>query len=134
MEMIRTKSIYRPKEYGDGIRILVTRFYPRGVKKTHFDRWARELAPSVELLGKYKNQNMTWEEFVVFFKLELQENDDSLQTIRELNSRSGHSNMTLLCYEPEGVPCHRHLLKEIIRDPGLLGVDFVSQYIDDHKE
>jgi len=131
--MIRTKSIYRPKEYGDGTRILITRFYPRGVKKTHFDRWARELAPSAELLGKYKNQNVSWEEFAASFKLELQGNDESLQTIRALNSRSGRSHVTLLCYEPEGTPCPRHLLKEIVRDPDLLSADFVPEYTDYHE-
>jgi len=131
--MIKTKSIYKPKEYGDGARILVTRFYPRGVKKTHFDRWARELAPSAELLGKYKNQNISWEEFVASFKLELKGNDDSLQVIAALNSRSGRSHVTLLCYEPEGTPCHRHLLKEIVRDPSLLSANFMPEYTDDHK-
>ena len=131
--MVRTKSIYKPKERGDGIRVLITRFYPRGVRKTHFDRWARELAPSAELLRRYKNHAISWEEFVVSFKLEMRESDDSLQAIRELNSRSGHSRVTLLCYEPECTPCHRHLLRRIIRDPGLLGVDFVPEYTDDHE-
>lgn len=131
--MIKTKSIYKSKEYGDGTRILITRFYPRGVKKTHFDRWTRELAPSAELLRKYKNQNITWEDFMMSFKLELQENDDSLQIIRALNSRSNRSHITLLCYEPEGTPCHRHLLKEIIKDPNLLSTDFMPEYTDDHK-
>lgn len=131
--MIRTRSIYRPKEQGDGTRILITRFYPRGVRKTHFDRWARELSPGAELLGRYKNQYITWDEFVTSFKMELRGNDDSMQTIKDLNSRSHGSHLTLLCYEPEGIPCHRHLLKEIIRDPGLLNVDFVPEYTDDHK-
>ena len=37
-EMIRTKSIYDPKEESDGIRILITRYWPRGIKKEHFDK------------------------------------------------------------------------------------------------
>ena len=35
--MIRTKSIYDPKEENDGIRILITRYWPRGIKKEYFD-------------------------------------------------------------------------------------------------
>ena len=34
----------------DGTRILVMRFWPRGVRKSHFDEWHRDLAPSAELL------------------------------------------------------------------------------------
>ena len=131
--MVKTKSIYKPKERGDGIRILITRFYPRGVKKTHFDRWSRELAPSAGLLRKYKDQDITWKEFMASFRLELQDNDDSLQLIRTLNARSGRTHITLLCYEPEGTPCHRHLLRGIITDPDLLAVGFEPEYTDDHK-
>ncbi len=118
--MIKTKSIYKPKEDGDGTKILITRFYPRGVKKTHFDRWTRELAPSVSLLRKYKNHDIIWEDFSMSFKQELQENDNSLQIIRELSSKTKRSHVTLLCYEPDDTPCHRHLLKEIIENPNLL--------------
>jgi uncharacterized protein YeaO (DUF488 family) len=32
-EMIRTKSIYDLKEESDGIRILITLYWPRGIKK-----------------------------------------------------------------------------------------------------
>lgn len=35
-EMIKTKSIYDPKEENDGIRILITRYWPRGIKKRTF--------------------------------------------------------------------------------------------------
>ena len=34
--MIKTKSIYDPKEENDGIRILITRYWPRGIKKRTF--------------------------------------------------------------------------------------------------
>ncbi|MGH9997206.1 MAG: DUF488 family protein, N3 subclade, partial [Nitrososphaeraceae archaeon] len=39
--MIKTKSIYVKKEDIDGTRILITRFYPRGIRKENFDRWYR---------------------------------------------------------------------------------------------
>ena len=131
--MIKTKSIYKPKERRDGRRILVTRFYPRGVKKTHFDRWVKDLAPSAELLGKYKSNSVTWKQFVARFKRELRNGDASFQTIESLHSESTDLNITLLCYEPDGVPCHRHLLREIIGDPSLLSADFVPEYADYHE-
>lgn len=131
--MIKTKSIYKPKERGDGRRILVTRFYPRGVKKTHFDRWVRDLAPSAELLGKYKSNSVTWKQFVARFKRELRDGSAGFRAIESLRSESADLDITLLCYEPEGIPCHRHLLREIITDPSLLITDFVPEYADYHE-
>ena len=84
---VKTKSIYKPKERGDGTRILITRFYSRGVRKTHFDRWARELAPSASLLKRYRDQETTWEEFAASYKTEMQENEESLQTIQHIYQR-----------------------------------------------
>ena len=63
-KMIRTKSIYDPKEESDGIRILITRYWPRGIKKEHFDKWYKELSPSRGLLKKYKDKKL------IFFHLE----------------------------------------------------------------
>jgi uncharacterized protein YeaO (DUF488 family) len=49
--VIKTKSIYEPdEENNDGIRVLITRYYPRGVRKDKFDCWIRELSPSRDLL------------------------------------------------------------------------------------
>ena len=58
--VIKTKSIYEPSEENDdGIRVLITRFYPRGIKKKKFDCWIRELSPSGDLLNNYQQANVT---------------------------------------------------------------------------
>ena len=124
----RTKSVYAPRERGDGLRVLVTRFYPRGVRRGHFDRWTRELAPSPELLGEYRDQKITWGEFADCYKAEIQDNPESRDAIRELRP----VDVTLLCYEPDGTPCHRHLPREIIQNPRLLDVGFTPEYADGH--
>ena len=130
--MIKTKSIYEPKNKDDGYRVLVTRYYPRGVKKTHFDIWMRELAPSSQLLKEYKNNEKTWEELIISFKSQLQNSEESIQTMKNLNTKTKSTNITLLCYEKDVMPCHRHLLKEIIREPDLLNADFMLEYSDKH--
>ena len=53
---VKTKSIYEPAEAGDGVRVLITRYYPRGVKKDSFDRWVKALSPSRELLSSYRKE------------------------------------------------------------------------------
>lgn len=113
--MIRTKSIYDPKEELDGLRILITRFYPRGIKKTHFDFWKKELAPSKQLLKEYKTEKKTWEEFTESFQSELK-TQESIDAIKDLKTKSRSNNITLLCYEKDGESCHRYLLKKLIEN------------------
>jgi uncharacterized protein YeaO (DUF488 family) len=52
---ILTKRVYDKAEKSDGYRILVDRLWPRGIKKSdaHIDTWAKELAPSRDLLRAY---------------------------------------------------------------------------------
>ena len=114
--MIRTKSIYGHKEKQDGLRVLITRFYPRGIKKTHFDVWKKELAPSKQLLKEYKAKKKTWEEFAKSFQSELKDQKESIDALKELKTKSKSGNITLLCYEKDDKPCHRHLLKRLIED------------------
>jgi len=64
-KVVKTKSIYEPAEEEDGIRVLITRFYPRGVKKSQFDSWVRELSPSKELLFSYKEAKISWAAYKV---------------------------------------------------------------------
>lgn len=62
--MIRTKRVYEPREAKDGTRILVMRYWPRGIKKTHFDEWNRDVAPSKELVRAFLHEGMPWNEYV----------------------------------------------------------------------
>lgn len=130
---IKTKSIFRPAEEEDGLRILITRFYPRGVKKEHFDLWIRELSPSVSLLSSYKKGECNWQEFKINFLSELRDNIDSLEAVHALNDYSSSQDITLLCYEKQNQPCHRHLVRDILQWPELLRASFEPQDTDDHK-
>jgi len=130
---IKTKAIHRPAEEEDGLRVLITRFYPRGVKKDHFDLWLRELSPSIDLLMKYKNGKIEWHDFAAALKHELYLNTDSWETINILNTDARRGgDITLLCYERSNQPCHRHIVRDIIEDPVRL-TNFVSKDTDDHE-
>ena len=128
--MLKTKSIYKPKERGNGKRILVSRLHPRGVKKSQYDVWLKELSPSLDLIHEYKNDKITWKTFFSRYKKELQENLMAIEIMQELYKKSKASNVTLLCFEPDGVPCHRHLLREIIKKPKLLNENFTPKFVD----
>jgi uncharacterized protein YeaO (DUF488 family) len=56
--MIKTKRTYDKPQAGDGLRILVDRIWPRGLKKTEFkmDLWQKDISPS-SLLRKWFNHD-----------------------------------------------------------------------------
>lgn len=118
---LRTKSIYEPKEDIDGTRVLVTRFYPRGVKKDRFDRWLRELSPSRDLLRAYRSNEKSWDVFRSDLIAEFRENPSSLVAMKTLRKESRKTNVTLLCYEKTGELCHRLVVAELIKRPKLIG-------------
>ena len=107
------KSVYSEKVDSDGRRILITRYYPRGVKRTHFDDWIRELAPSRDLLKQYKDGKISWKVFEMMFVREMR-CDESMGKIRELSSLAETEPITLLCYERNDHDCHRHLVRDLV--------------------
>ncbi len=118
----KTKSIYEPGEPGDGLRVLITRYYPRGVKKDRFDRRVVALSPSRELLSSYRSGGMDWEEFSKAFLAELRANPESIDAIRSLHEVSKQRDVTLLCYERPGLPCHRYIVRDLVDSPGRLSM------------
>ena len=113
IEMIRTKSIYDPKEENDGIRILITRYWPRGIKKEYFDKWYKELSPSRDLLKIYKDKKIDFSLFGRLFLEEIQKSD-VIEICREIahESKKGKT-ITLLCYEKDESICHRKFIKKL---------------------
>jgi uncharacterized protein YeaO (DUF488 family) len=112
--MIKTKSIYAPREDSDGKRILVTRYYPRGIRKSHFDIWDRRLAPSKELLADWKANKLTESEYSERFFKEMK-TEQSKIAIDSVSAMTLNETVTLLCIEKEdGTFCHRHLLKKLM--------------------
>lgn len=128
--MLKTKSIYKSKEKGDGKRILVSRLHPRGVKKSQYDIWLKELSPSIDLIHEYKTDEISWKKFFSKYKKELEKNPEAMETLRVLRKKSKTDHITLLCFEPDGIPCHRHVLREILKKPKLLKEKFIPKFID----
>lgn len=91
--MIKVKRVYDPIEKDDGVRILVDRIWPRGIKKDKIDIWLKDIAPSNELRKWYNHDPNKWEEFKRIYFDELDKNpkiNELLQLIRK------NENITLL--------------------------------------
>jgi uncharacterized protein YeaO (DUF488 family) len=117
-KMIKTKSIYYdPVDVSDGIRILVTRYYPRGITKNKYDLWIKEVSPSKKLLKDYKNKSINELEYKQRYISEMEIDKGHLNSLK---LRHGAGNIiTLLCIEREGEFCHRHILKKLIEKDNL---------------
>ena len=112
--MVKTKCVYDPPEVSDGDRILVTRYWPRPLskRKVACTDWLRELTPSKELLQDWKEQTITWQEYVLRYHEEMWEQQAA---IKDLPDRAKRGTITLICFEPEDDPCcTRYLLKDLI--------------------
>lgn len=73
MPTIVLKRAYEKPARGDGIRILVDRLWPRGIKKEDLrvDAWAKALAPSNDLRKWFAHDEAKWPEFRKRYRAEL---------------------------------------------------------------
>ena len=70
---IAIKRAYEPPVAGDGVRVLVDRLWPRGLRKdaAHFDQWRKDLSPSTELRQFYGHRPERFAEFRTRYLAEL---------------------------------------------------------------
>ena len=81
------KRAYLPPASEDGIRVLVDRIWPRGLRKSQaaIDRWIKDLAPSTELRRWYGHDVERFEEFARRYRAELRRPPtDALDRLLEL--------------------------------------------------
>jgi len=116
---IRTRRWDDPVEEGDGLRLLVTRYRPRGVKKEEetWNQWMPNLGPSKELHAAVYGKSglpIGWE---IYKRRYLAEMKGQREAIAELAKKvkSGET-ITLLCSSAcvRESRCHRSLLRELI--------------------
>ncbi len=84
--MIKLKRVYEKPARSDGIRVLVERLWPRGLRKedVHIDQWMKEIAPSTELRKWFGHDPARWEEFEHRYTTELREHSEELARLRRL--------------------------------------------------
>ena len=87
--MIRLKRVYDPASKEDGVRFLVERLWPRGVKKQdlRLDAWLKDVAPSTELRRWFGHDPAKWREFQQRYFAELDTHPEALELISKTSSR-----------------------------------------------
>ena len=90
------------------------------------------MAPSKELIKKYKGNEITVRKFLSSYKSEISKNPSSLELIKKIRTYSKRENVTLLCFESDDEPCHRHVLREIIKNEKFLYTSAMPEFTDSH--
>jgi uncharacterized protein YeaO (DUF488 family) len=125
---IHTKCVTEPIEQEhDGLRLAVTRYLPRGVRRSRYHAWLPNLAPSETLLHRFQAGKVSWAQFSKTYQVELFESaavdDDNPRiknhgqkfTLRLIKELAAHQPVTLLCSCAAGeMHCHRHVLKKLL--------------------
>ncbi|HEX8968095.1 MAG TPA: DUF488 family protein [Chloroflexota bacterium] len=121
--MFRHASVYDAyPEVRDGeqppLRVLITRYWPRGVRGDRVDAWLKDAAPSRDLLRAYRDASLAWDDFEARYRTEiLTERPSVLDELRRLEQQ--HGEVVLLCYErlPPAEHCHRLSLLDLLTHP-----------------
>jgi uncharacterized protein YeaO (DUF488 family) len=94
--MIALKRVYEPIAEEDGIRFLVERLWPRGVRKSALGpgAWLKEVAPSTELRRWFGHDPARWQEFCRRYAAELDAKPEAWEPILE----AGRSGTVSLLY------------------------------------
>ena len=73
MSEVRVKRAYDPPAPGDGVRVLVDRLWPRGLRRdgAKIDLWLKDVAPSAGLRRWFGHAPARWPEFKDRYQAEL---------------------------------------------------------------
>jgi uncharacterized protein YeaO (DUF488 family) len=93
---VRVKRAFKPASPDDGLRVLVDRLWPRGLRKqdASIDLWLKELAPSTELRLWFGHKPERWDEFRRRYETELSRQTGLMDELR----RSAASGKLTLVY------------------------------------
>lgn len=82
---IRCKRVYQDPAPNDGYRVLVDRFWPRGIKKEALavEEWCKALSPSSELRKWFSHDPQRWAGFYQRYHAELKDQQDELASLLE---------------------------------------------------
>jgi uncharacterized protein YeaO (DUF488 family) len=86
---VKLKRAYEPASADDGIRILIDRLWPRGVKKADaaIDQWVKDIAPSTALRKWFGHDPARWTVFRRRYAAGVQQHPEQLSRLRALARR-----------------------------------------------
>jgi uncharacterized protein YeaO (DUF488 family) len=113
---VRVRRIYETPSSDDGVRVLVDRVWPRGVKKTDakLDDWAKDLAPSTGLREWYGHDPAKFDEFRRRYLTEL-DTPGPREKLSEVEALTAKHPVTLLTATREVDISQAAVLAELLK-------------------
>ena len=113
--MIKIKRVYDMPDKTDGMRVLVDRLWPRGIKKEDagLDLWLKDMAPSDELRKWFSHDPSKWQEFRKRYRHELK---DKPEMIEDLKKAARQGTVTLLYAAKDADRNNAVVLKEMLEE------------------
>jgi len=113
--MIKTKRVYEAYAISDGVRFLVERLWPRGIKKENLvmQAWMKDVSPSPDLRQWFQHDPEKWDEFQKRYRMELESNSQSWGPILEALKKD---NVTLLYSARDTEKNSANLLKTFLEE------------------
>jgi uncharacterized protein YeaO (DUF488 family) len=113
---VAVKRVYEDAARGDGVRVLVDRLWPRGLKKEDaaVKLWLRELAPSKELRQWFHANPAGWRMFRKRYLKELVSEDASAAVDKLHHLGGGKRRVTLLYASRNQEHNNATVLKELL--------------------
>ncbi|GAA3856883.1 DUF488 domain-containing protein [Streptomyces sedi] len=116
--MIRVRRVYDEPDGDDGVRVLVDRMWPRGIRKAELplDEWPKEVTPSTELRHWFHGPDGDFDGFRARYRSEL-DDGPAAETLRRLSGldTSGRT-LTLLTSAKDPEHGHPAVLVEVLEE------------------
>lgn len=108
--MILTSYFSNWRKFPENTKIIsVSRFPPKWAK---FDEQLNELAPSSNLLMRYKNNEINEEDYEREYLIQLSQ-------LNVFDIAAKIQGSVLLCFEKSGEFCHRNLIRKWLKENGI---------------
>jgi len=114
---VRVRRVYDQAAIDDGIRILVDRIWPRGMRKeaAAIDVWAKDVAPSTELRKWYGHVPEKFGQFEARYREELA-TPPKREALDELRTLARGSTLTLVTATRDVDHSQAAVLAELLRE------------------
>ena len=115
--MIRLKRVYEKPGTNDGLRILVNRVWPRGIRKerARIAEWRKDLAPSSSLRKWCSHDSNKWGGFHQRYRKELA-NPEHREALKDLARLSHQKSITLVYSAADEEHNQAVVLKKIMEE------------------
>jgi len=115
LRMIKLKRAYENKEAGDGVRILVDRLWPRGLRSAEagIDEWMKDIAPSDELRQWFSHDPEKWPEFKRRYAKELAD-PQKAALVKKIVKLAAKGNVTLVYAAKDTEHNNARVLEELV--------------------